>query len=86
MTAADLLSQSQIRWRCRRGVRELDVLLTDFLDVQYANLSQTDKQSFERLLEIQDPKIMDYLFDKDQLDDDGVNRILGLLKTQSGLS
>ena len=55
-------------WRCRRGVRELDVLFTRYLDTRYEELSATHKLNFQALLEVQDPIIMDWLFGKTQAD------------------
>ncbi|MFZ1712954.1 MAG: succinate dehydrogenase assembly factor 2, partial [Nitrosomonas sp.] len=32
---------NRIRWRCRRGMLELDIVLQRFLDNQYARLSES---------------------------------------------
>ena len=52
----------KLRWRCRRGVRELDVLMTRFLDESYSGLTDQEKSAFSKLLEVQDPVIMDWVF------------------------
>jgi len=51
----------KLRWRCRRGMKELDVLLTRYLDDEYANASAAHRQAFRQLLESQDPLIYAYL-------------------------
>jgi len=79
------LTKSQLVWRCRRGVRELDVLLTRFLESEYAQLNDDQQSAFERLLEIQDPVIMDWLFGKYEPEDLGVGDIVKRLKVLSGL-
>ena len=51
----------RLRWRCRRGMRELDVLLMGFLDRRYASLGDEAQQAFESLLSLPDPDILDLL-------------------------
>jgi len=53
---------SRLHWRCRRGTKELDLLLQGFLDSQYALLDPVEKDSFETLLELQDPELIDWLW------------------------
>jgi len=50
-----------ILWRCRRGMRELDVLLERFAREQYRSASPERKLAFERLLELPDPLLVDLL-------------------------
>ncbi len=49
--------QGQLRWKCRRGLLELDKVLLPFLDYHYAKLSPVEKKIFERLLEEEDPTL-----------------------------
>jgi antitoxin CptB len=51
----------RLRWRCRRGVRELDILLTRFLDERFERLDAEGRESFAALLECQDPDVVDWL-------------------------
>jgi antitoxin CptB len=48
-------------WRCRRGMRELDVLLSGYLEREYDNSPGPERVAFESLLELPDPVIADYL-------------------------
>lgn len=50
-----------IRWRCRRGLLELDTLLNHFLDTHYTTLSDQEKSLFEQLLETPDPVLLLWL-------------------------
>ncbi len=50
----------RLRWRCRRGIKELDVLLTRYVDERLASAPVAEQQAFERLLEAQDPLIYAY--------------------------
>ena len=63
-----MLNQQQLVWRCRRGVRELDVLFTSFLEKEYPNLDSQLQQQFQLLLDEQDPIIMHWLFQRQQPD------------------
>lgn len=50
----------RLRWKCRRGMLELDLLLLSFLDNHYADLSDHEKHVFERLLDEQDPVLQSW--------------------------
>ena len=47
----------RLRWRCRRGMRELDQLLTGYLDSRYTIANETEKAAFRGLLELPDPEL-----------------------------
>jgi antitoxin CptB len=50
----------RLRWRCRRGMKELDILLTRYLDERYGAAGAQEQQAFQQLLESQDPLIFAY--------------------------
>ena len=52
--------EGRLRWRCRRGMKELDILLTRYLDERYGAAPAAEQDAFQRLLEIQDPVIYAY--------------------------
>lgn len=52
---------SRLRWQCRRGMRELDVLLERFLDSRYDSSTEAQKSAFQALLELPDPELGLYL-------------------------
>lgn len=51
----------RLRWRCRRGMLELDVALARFLDRHFAGLGAAERAAFERLLETPDAELLGYL-------------------------
>jgi antitoxin CptB len=51
-----------LRWRCRRGTKELDVLLERYLQSGYPQASSAEQQLFAELLSLPDPLLSDYLF------------------------
>jgi antitoxin CptB len=52
---------ARLRWRCRRGMRELDVLLLRYLEQEYPAASAAERAAFAQLLELQDPDVFGYL-------------------------
>ena len=50
----------RLRWRCRRGMRELDVLLERYVDEQFRHASADDQAAFKDLLDTQDTIIYAY--------------------------
>ena len=55
------ISKSQLRWQCRRGMRELDVLLTAWLERYFDQASDAQKAAFHALLRLPDPELAGYL-------------------------
>ena len=51
----------RIVWRCRRGTKELDLALTDFLEQGYAALDVDEQRLFEEMLECQDTSLIEWL-------------------------
>lgn len=54
------MSERSIRWQCRRGMRELDVLLLDYYEKHYPESSAQQKAAFHALLELPDPDLIGY--------------------------
>jgi antitoxin CptB len=52
----------RLLWRCRRGMKELDVLLERYVRSRLAGASSQERQTLNRLLELPDPVLADYLF------------------------
>lgn len=53
MTEAEI-KKRRLRWHCRRGMLELDILLTRFFDEHFDALSAEDALLFERVLAQED--------------------------------
>jgi antitoxin CptB len=56
------LHHRKILWRCRRGMKELDILLERFARERYAGASSEEQAAFTRLLDLPDPELADYFF------------------------
>ena len=57
---------SRLGWQCRRGMRELDDLLTRYLDDGYGAADADEKAAFEALLALPDPELVGYLLNRQQ--------------------
>jgi antitoxin CptB len=54
-------SRPRLAWRCRRGMKELDLLLAGWLERQFERASEAERCQFAALLELPDPEIAGYL-------------------------
>jgi len=52
----------RLLWRCRRGMKELDVLLERYVHSRLSDASSEEREVLARLLELPDPVLSDYLF------------------------
>lgn len=59
------MSLSRLRWRCRRGMRELDSLFTGFIDRHWERLAQADRERFEAMLELPDPLLYAWMLGRE---------------------
>ena len=50
----------KLRWRCRRGMKELDVLLARYVDERFAAACAAHQTAFRELLEAPDPVLYAY--------------------------
>ncbi|MBT8422148.1 MAG: succinate dehydrogenase assembly factor 2 [Gammaproteobacteria bacterium] len=67
---------AQLRWRCRRGMRELDMLLLKYVDKVYPTSDAETQAAFRRLLTTPDPEILALLTGRSSTDDAGVAGII----------
>ncbi|WP_049622568.1 succinate dehydrogenase assembly factor 2 [Frateuria defendens] len=51
----------RLRWRARRGTRELDALFSGWLDAHGDTAEADTLQVFESLLDVQDPDLWDWV-------------------------
>ena len=58
--AAHPTELGKLRWRCRRGMKELDVLLTRYVNERFCGASNLEQDLFKELLETEDPVLYRY--------------------------
>jgi antitoxin CptB len=51
----------RLRWRTRRGTRELDQLFGWWLDERFADADKAARLAFDELLDVQDPDLWDWV-------------------------
>jgi len=66
----------RLRWRCRRGMRELDLLLLRYMDEAYPAAPGSEQAAFEQLLSLQDPEIVALLAGRRRSDDAALNALV----------
>jgi antitoxin CptB len=59
----------RIRWRCRRGMLENDLILLRFLDAAAGMLTEDDVANLDRLLHMTDEELWDLLSGRVAVDD-----------------
>jgi antitoxin CptB len=68
--------RSRLLWRCRRGIREMDIVLTEFLEQSYATLADDDKKAFVQLLDEPDLDILNWIMGKGEPEDVALKKII----------
>ena len=49
---------AKLKWQCRRGTKELDLILMDYLETRYLLSSPQKKTQFIQLLALEDDELM----------------------------
>lgn len=55
--------KARIKWACRRGMLELDVMIMPFFEQCFESLSETEQQDFVALLECDDPDLFTWVME-----------------------
>lgn len=76
----NLTNMSRLKWACRRGMLELDVLLNNFLSEAYEKLSDEDKILFVDLLGCADPEIFAWIMGSETPSDVGMQKITKMIR------
>jgi len=71
----------KLRWRCRRGMKELDLLTLGYLEQYYPEAAEEEQQAFADLLELQDPQLMGYILGRGAPADAVTTRVVGMMRT-----
>jgi antitoxin CptB len=67
---ADPVRRRRLRWRCRRGMLENDLIMARFLDQHEANLSDLDVLAVDRLMDLSDNALLDLILGRTDLSDE----------------
>jgi len=73
-------NKSRLLWRCRRGIKEMDIILQDFVNNSYEQLSNENKNAFSNLLDEQDLDILNWIMGKSEPADSKLIGIINIIK------
>ena len=59
--------ERRLRWRCRRGLLELDIVLGRFIEQRYLLMDDEQRVVFDELLDMPDTELWDLITDKKEL-------------------
>lgn len=68
-----------MRWACRRGMLELDVLLAPFMEAAFDSMVETDQILFERLLTCDDPDLFAWFMGHAKCEDPELARMVDVI-------
>ena len=73
----------RIRWHCRRGMLELDLVLNAFVERYLATLDANQLDTFRRVLERPDPELLDFVMAHNDPEDAAERELVGLMRAVS---
>ena len=76
----DELVLKRLRWRCRRGLLENDLVLERFLELYGTRLSQKEVEAFGRLLDYGDKELWDLVSRRSEPADPDLVGVVELLR------
>ncbi len=60
---------NRLKWACRRGMLELDVLFLPFVEEAFSDLDDEKQETFERLLTCDDPDLFAWFMGHQKCED-----------------
>lgn len=78
---SELSDIERLRWQCRRGMLELDMLLEAFLDQGYSELPPQQQRRFIALLSYPDPLIHAWCVAGEAPDDEGFGELIAAIRS-----
>ncbi|MCP4187693.1 MAG: succinate dehydrogenase assembly factor 2 [Gammaproteobacteria bacterium] len=74
---------SRLRWLCRRGMKELDLVMTGYLENYYDDADQSEQSSFRVLLDMQDPNLFALLVGRESSNDNNITSLIDKLRSMA---
>lgn len=68
----DPRERERLRWRCRRGMLELDLLFQRFIAREFDRLTDHDLEVLSRVLDLPDNDLLEYCYGRRVPDDPDV--------------
>ena len=73
------MNKNRLLWASRRGMLELDLILTPFVENVYDTLSKDDQLRFEVLLECEDQTLFMWFMQRENPDNPDMDRIIKII-------
>lgn len=73
----------KLHWKCRRGMKEMDILFEHYLYDYFEAADEAHQQAFEDMCDMQDPIIADYLFERSEPESPIVANIISIMRAYS---
>ncbi|NVJ61788.1 MAG: succinate dehydrogenase assembly factor 2 [Gammaproteobacteria bacterium] len=77
-----LFDSRKVRFLCRRGLLELDVILRPFFEQHYEELTDSQKSVFIRFLDEPDPDLLNWLMLHYQPEDKDYKALVELIRSK----
>jgi antitoxin CptB len=77
----DATQLNRLRWRCRRGMLENDLILARWLEARAGGVSEAEVAALDRLLELSDNELWDLLSGRSDAMDDELRPLLASLRS-----
>lgn len=78
-----MTQQAKLKWHCRRGMRELDLLLEEFLEYRFQTLPPTEQDAFVRLLDCRNQDLMAWLMEGEDPQDEQLAGIVRQIRVRT---
>ena len=69
----------RLRWRCRRGMRELDQLMLRYLDTRWPIADDAERTLFLQLLDCEDDKLWRWFMGLERPEEESIDAIVRLI-------
>jgi len=70
------MDRQKLKWRSRRGLRELDLLFRNFIQKYWDQLTAEEFDVFEQVVNFEDQPLFDYIFKNVPLGNDKVEAFI----------
>lgn len=74
--ANTLTDKKRLRWACRRGMLELDVLFEPFVEEGYDDLTAKQQEDFRQLLTCDDPDLFAWFMGHKPCEDENLSAMV----------
>lgn len=78
-SAEESIGFKRLKWHCRRGMLELDLLLEPFLEQAFEGLDEEDKRRFYKLIQCEDQDMFTWFMQKEVPEDPDLARIVKII-------